>query len=64
MKMERDDIKDEMCSCGCLKSAHGPTTEELAKIFKASEEVLASLAGHGACTRCTCEKFTWTGFVV
>ena len=64
MKMEREDIKDETCSCGCLKSDHKPSVEQLRHIIRAPVDVLKSLAGHGACTRCDCQKFTWTGFVV
>lgn len=41
-------VKDEICDCGHLKSIH------------------AGLNGHGACPvlECTCNQFTWGGWVM
>ncbi len=47
MKLDPNTIKDEMCSCGHLKSEHATTT----------------LKGHGACTKCDCFQFTWNHFI-
>jgi len=41
------EIVDEMCQCGHLKSLHG------SRFVK----------GHGKCTVCNCEQFTWISFV-
>lgn len=42
-------ILDELCSCGHLRSSHGPG--------------VAGAFGHGSCETSGCPKFTWVRFV-
>lgn len=55
-KLNPEDIVDEICMCGHLKSMHRPSNEALA------HDVL--VLGHGPCRECDCPKFTWKDFVL
>lgn len=46
-----DKIVDEQCRCGHLKSEHNPL------LFGACE-------GRGSCSLCSCNRFTWVGYIV
>lgn len=37
-------VVDEWCTCGCLRSMHQDTVA----------------FGHGSCTYCKCDKFSWS----
>ena len=39
---------DELCQCGCYRSQHEDRFD----------------IGHGQCLYCSCEQFTWAGFLV
>ena len=43
--MNKEDIIDEMCQCGHLKSEHNTT--------------IVFAPGHGSCKNCECKQFTW-----
>lgn len=45
-----DDIKDELCYCGALKSQHGKSR--------------FGIPGHGSYTKTGCLKFTWKSFIL
>jgi len=51
VKQQTEQIVDEMCECGHLRSEHLPYRPAVA-------------AGHGRCTECDCGKFTWACFVL
>lgn len=55
-------IVDERCSCGHLKSEHGPSEVSKLKLVM-PPEVLSAIKGHGKCTKCDCKKFTWVEFI-
>ena len=46
-RINPDEILDELCECGHLKSKHKPFLTP----------------GHGSCTQCDCRQFTWKEFV-
>ena len=43
----KEEIVDELCKCRHLRSEHNDTFSK----------------GHGDCTKCECEKFTWISFL-
>jgi hypothetical protein len=57
--------RDELCTCGHKRSEH--EMSHAAKYYGSglSEETakILGLHGHGACTQCSCYKFTWKAFV-
>lgn len=50
-KLNFNDVVDEKCRCGHLKSEHTDLHPVYAK-------------GKGACKKCECERFTWVSFVM
>ena len=50
-KFNWDNVVDENCNCGHLRSDHRDLHPVFAK-------------GKGACKKCKCERFTWISFVM
>lgn len=46
---EEKEVVDERCYCGHLKSEHRATVFDV--------------EGHGSCKECSCDRFTWFGWV-
>lgn len=46
-------IVGELCKCGHKKSEHSHVEVEEMLIAK----------GHGSCSKCDCQKFTWKRFI-
>jgi PRTRC genetic system protein C len=47
-RINPEDIQDEKCTCGHLRSEHNDRFEQ----------------GHGSCKKCDCRKFTWDSWVM
>ena len=53
-KLCRENIIDEVCTCGHLKSIHKPSDAGL--------RYGVVIEGHGSC-ECGCPQFTWKDFI-
>ena len=56
--VQAEDIKDERCSCGHLKSEHYPSSYHIG-----GNLTPLKIGGHGRCSKCNCTKFTFTDWV-
>lgn len=48
--MKSEDIQDEMCTCGHLKSEHADLVDGF-------------IPDAGECEQCDCVRFTWESFI-
>lgn len=53
-KIKKSDIKDELCTCGHLKTEHNNQHNYPSE----------NNDGHGNCKVCACKQFTWKSFVL
>jgi len=61
-KLKKEDVQDELCECGHLKSEHTwQQTNELGSKMRGAKGVSE---GSGFCLKCRCGQFTWKAFLL